>query len=82
MGYSGALGKLIHGKNLRSKISWHCPFKTGKEAKQYNAHTMETKSEVFLGNYCSVKFSGKKNYKQIVLSNITGIESLLPNPSL
>jgi hypothetical protein len=27
MGYSGAWGKLIHEKNLRSKISWHCPFK-------------------------------------------------------
>jgi hypothetical protein len=26
MGYSGALGKLIHEKNLKSKISWHCPF--------------------------------------------------------
>jgi hypothetical protein len=27
MGYSGALGNLIHEKNLKSKISWHCPFK-------------------------------------------------------
>ncbi len=28
MGYSGALmGKLIHEKNLMSRISWHCPFK-------------------------------------------------------
>ncbi len=27
MGYSGAWGKLIHEKNLKSKISWHCPFK-------------------------------------------------------
>ncbi len=27
MGYSGAGGKLIHEKNLKSKISWHCPFK-------------------------------------------------------
>ncbi len=25
-GYSGAWGKLIHEKNLTSKISWHCPF--------------------------------------------------------
>ncbi len=25
--YSGALGKLIHEKNQKSKISWHCPFK-------------------------------------------------------
>ncbi len=27
MEYSGAWGKLIHEKNLTSKISWHCPFK-------------------------------------------------------
>jgi hypothetical protein len=27
MVYSGALGKRIHEKTLRSKISWHCPFK-------------------------------------------------------
>ncbi len=25
--YSGAWGKLIHVENLKSKISWHCPFK-------------------------------------------------------
>ena len=24
---SGAWGKLIHVKNMKSKISWHCPFK-------------------------------------------------------
>jgi hypothetical protein len=24
--YSGAWGKLIHEKNQKSKISWHCPF--------------------------------------------------------
>ncbi len=27
MVYSGAWGKLIHEKNQKSKISWHCPFK-------------------------------------------------------
>ncbi len=26
MEYSGAGGKLIHGKNQKQKISWHCPF--------------------------------------------------------
>jgi hypothetical protein len=25
--YPGAWGKLIHEKNLKSKILWHCPFK-------------------------------------------------------
>ncbi len=25
--YSGAWGKLIHEKNQKQKISWHCPFK-------------------------------------------------------
>ncbi len=27
MGYSGAWGKMFHEKNMKSKISWHCPFK-------------------------------------------------------
>jgi hypothetical protein len=26
IGYSGAGGKLIHGKKTKQKISWHCPF--------------------------------------------------------
>ncbi len=26
MVYSAAWGKLIHEKNQKSKISWHCPF--------------------------------------------------------
>ncbi len=26
MWYSGAGGKLIHEKNQKQKISWHCPF--------------------------------------------------------
>jgi hypothetical protein len=26
MGYSGVGGKLIHEKNPKQKISWHCPF--------------------------------------------------------
>ncbi len=29
MVYSGAWGKLIHEKNQKQKISWHCPFKLG-----------------------------------------------------
>ncbi len=29
MEYSGAGGKLIHEKNQKQKISWHCPFKVG-----------------------------------------------------
>ncbi len=35
MGYSGAGGggggELIHEKNLKSKISWHCHFKKKKK---------------------------------------------------
>ncbi len=26
--YLGTWGKLIHEKNQKSKISWHCPFKS------------------------------------------------------
>ncbi len=28
--FSGAWGKAIHEKNLKQKISWHCPFNRGK----------------------------------------------------
>ncbi len=34
MVYSGAWGKLIHEKNQKSKISWHCPFKVVVPARQ------------------------------------------------
>jgi hypothetical protein len=30
MVYSGAWGKLIHEKNQKSKILWHCPLKVHK----------------------------------------------------
>jgi hypothetical protein len=30
MVYSGAWGKLIREKNKKSKISWHCPFKSAR----------------------------------------------------
>ncbi len=33
MVYSGAWGNLIHEKNQKSKISWHCPFKRYQNAK-------------------------------------------------
>ncbi len=39
--YSDAWGKLIHEKNQKSKVSWHCPFK------QYNAHDTKLKP-----NFC------------------------------
>ncbi len=31
MEYSGARGKLIHEKNQKQKISWHCPFNFWKD---------------------------------------------------
>jgi hypothetical protein len=31
--FSGAWGKMIHKKNLKQKISWHCPFK--KDCQKY-----------------------------------------------
>ncbi len=30
MEYSVAGGKLIHEKNQKQKISWHCPFKSAE----------------------------------------------------
>jgi hypothetical protein len=33
MAFSGAWGKLTHEENLKSKISWHCPFNSSLDAK-------------------------------------------------
>jgi hypothetical protein len=35
---SGAWGKVIHEKNLKQKISWHCPFKrlSDKQERQFD----------------------------------------------
>ncbi len=45
MGYAGAWGKLIHEKNLRSKISWHYPFKewlvSEKSLEDCSVHTVQ-----------------------------------------
>ncbi len=34
MAYSGAGGKLIREKNLKSKISWHCPFEQSRRRRE------------------------------------------------
>ncbi len=36
MEYSGAGGKLIHEKNQKQKISWHCPFKKQLDCATYS----------------------------------------------
>jgi hypothetical protein len=43
MEYSGAGGKMIHEKNQKQKISWHCPF---KERKQMFSEGKEKLSQV------------------------------------
>jgi hypothetical protein len=39
MEYSGAGGKLIHEKNQKQKISWHCPFKPTQNGINRNKYT-------------------------------------------
>jgi hypothetical protein len=46
--YSGAWGKLIHEKNLKSKISWHCPFKLSfAYTELYKVKTADTRCHSF-----------------------------------
>jgi hypothetical protein len=47
MGYSEAGGKLIHEKNLKSKISWHCPFKDSKIRGSYLDQKFSTFVKIF-----------------------------------
>jgi hypothetical protein len=51
--YLGAWGKLIHGKNLKSKISWHCPFKLSFACtKLFKVKTADSRCHSFpTGNY-------------------------------
>jgi hypothetical protein len=42
MEYSGAGGKLIHEKNQKQKLSWHCPFK-GTGAMRFDTKESRTK---------------------------------------
>jgi hypothetical protein len=52
MGYSGAWGELIHEKNLKSKISWHCPFKLPFACKKlYKVKTAAQCHSLSTGNY-------------------------------
>ncbi len=45
---SGAWGKLIHEKNQRSRISWHCPFKSFVQ--------MKLGQNNFVNTICNGKF--------------------------
>ncbi len=41
MEYSGAEGKLIHEKNQKQKISWHCPFLSEAEVDENSSFVSE-----------------------------------------
>jgi hypothetical protein len=43
MEYSGAVGKLIHEKSQKQKISWHCPFNL------WSNHSFATSVYLFVG---------------------------------
>jgi hypothetical protein len=48
MDFSGAGGKLIHEKNQKQKISWHCPFKV-TEAIGLSVLRIRIRIHMFLG---------------------------------
>ncbi len=47
--YSGSWGKMIHEKNLKLKISWHCPYKTSLTVRPpgANGNTIYARRERF-----------------------------------
>jgi hypothetical protein len=52
MGYSGAWRELIHEKNLKLKISWHCPFKLPFACKElFKVKTAAQCPSLSTGNY-------------------------------
>jgi hypothetical protein len=55
MEYSGAGGKLIHEKNQKQKISWHCPFKDVTKLDQEYFSPEKTQTE-FKKSFLSLLF--------------------------
>ena len=53
MEYSGAGGQLIHQKNQKQKISWHCPFKAEYASEGLAGPTRKDRAE-----YVSAELAG------------------------
>ncbi len=66
MEYSGAGGKLIHEKNQKQKISWHCPFKGNycKETKRKEKEDSKIKSLKEDASEILDKEKGREMWKQ------------------
>jgi hypothetical protein len=59
MVYSGAWGKLIHEKNQKQKISWHCPFK-----RFYKSRRKRYQENFYLYFYPLELWSYKKTFRE------------------
>ncbi len=75
MVYSGAWGKLIHEKNQKQKISWHCPFKLFKLRFQTNqCRPHPVRSLELFREYCfyhlQTKIASKQRYSIEVYEKI------------
>ena len=52
---SGAWGKVIHEKNLKQKISWHCPFITPYEIQNVELKQCREASTYLIWNRYAVR---------------------------
>ncbi len=59
MEYSGAGGKVIHEKNQKQKISWHCPFKIVLKVLLFGAAS----AVVIFVSHTSLSLYGLSSYK-------------------
>ncbi len=65
--YSGAWGKLIHEKNLKSKISWHCPFKCYCAKNNKGMGNCKNQAYILMSNSTEFSFTnGQKRWPQMI----------------
>ncbi len=79
MEYSGAGGKLIHDKNQKQKISWHCPFNTQRDFSenktgQYTLLCSIFSKTVTVKSYTIWRYCPFKRDDYIKYNSITGLK--------
>jgi hypothetical protein len=62
MGYSVAWGELIHEKNLKSKISWHCPFELPFKLEWEHFKLIYVRRKIMYLRKCGSFNSAKNNW--------------------
>ncbi len=81
MVYSDAWGKLIHEKNQKSKISWHCPFNQGVLSSAFwTSNDGKYRTPCYLAPTLLIIFENIDSFWNLSAS-LRWLQSKLPNPT-